>query len=113
MLPKRRKPSRLGLKDRPQARIPGHLQFVRGHECSINSALCDGPIEAAHARSGTDGALGVKPSDWWALPLCALHHRIQHDIGEKQFEHNHSIDMKKIAQALWQRSPHRRKWEDG
>lgn len=91
-------------------RCASHLKWIRGHEC----AVC-GPhgsnfkIEAAHVRNGTDGSLAVKPSDNWAIPLCALHHRIQHDMGEPRFEAMYEIDMKAIAQALWKRSPHRRK----
>lgn len=52
------------------------------------------PSEAAHVRMssaayGKTSALGKKPADSWALPLCAEHHRLaknaQHNQGEAQF----------------------------
>lgn len=92
-------------------RSPGHLAWIRGHECSVTApgALHAGRIEACHVRTGTDGGTSLKPSDNFTLPLCALHHKIQHDIGEPAFERDYEIDMKQVAAALWQRSPHRRK----
>lgn len=110
-LPKRRKPERLGVRQEPQIRSAGHLAWIRGHECAVANDECDGRIEAAHVRAGTDGGLGVKPSDCWAIPLCSNHHGFQHQVGEAAFEKRHKIDMKAIARQLWDRSPHRRKVE--
>lgn len=109
-LPKRKKAEKLGVRAAPQIRNASHLKWIRGHDCAICGTLRSSyPIEAAHVRTGTDGALGVKPSDCWAIPLCSHHHRDQHLIGEAEFERIHKIDMKAIAQALWAKSPHRRK----
>ena len=59
-----------------------HLHFIRQLEC----VKCGNPhVEAAHLRMGTDGGLGMKPSDKWVLPLCSAHHRQQHQIGEPVF----------------------------
>ena len=110
MLPKRRKPPKMGLNEAPQIRSAGHLKWIRGHECSVAhdpSARCDGKIEAAHVRTGTDGGTSVKPSDCWAIPLCSHHHRVQHQVGERLFEKRYLVSMKSIAEQLWQRSPHR------
>ena len=114
MIPARRKKPKLGLRKVPQIRRPSHLTWLRGHECAIagrNGHACEGRIEAAHVRAGTDGGLGVKPSDCWTLPLCTSAHALQHQIGEAEFERRYGIDMKAIASALWARSPHRRKVE--
>src|SRR5690242_7627852 len=111
MIPKRRKPKPMGCNQPSQIRCPGHLQFVRSRECSLRSSRCAGKIEAAHVRTGTDGGLSVKPSDFWTIPLCAIHHRLQHDMGEPEFERSFKIDMKAIASRLWSISPHRRKVE--
>ena len=108
-LPKRRKASKLGLREAPQIRCAGHLQWIRGHQCTVNNGECSDRIEAAHARAGTDGGLGVKPSDCWTLPLCSFHHRDQHRIGEPAFERLHGVKMKDTAAALWAKSPHRKK----
>lgn len=109
---KRRKPKPLGCREAPQIRNASHLRWIRGFECSVGNPVCrDHEIEAAHVRIGTDGALSVKPGDNWTLPLCSFHHAQQHRMGETSFEKAYKIDMKKIAQALWAKSPHRHKSE--
>ena len=98
----------------PQWRSTAHLAWIRGFECVVcvktGQARASG-MEAAHVRTGTDGGMGVKSSDWWAIPLCAVHHSAQHRMGETAFEAIYGIDMKKIAQDLYSRSPHRMKVE--
>lgn len=110
-LPKRRKAEKLAVRKAPQIRNASHLKWIRGHCCTVNTIDCLGRIEAAHVRGGTDGALGVKPSDCWTLPLCSYHHAMQHQHGEQHFQARHMIDMRKIAEALWKASPHRHKSE--
>lgn len=109
--PKRRKPAKLGMRQPPQIRCAAHLQWIRGHVCAVDigCGFCFGKTEAAHTRVGTDGGLAVKPGDNWTIPLCHHHHAEQHSIGEPAFEKKYGIDMKKIAEALWSKSPHRRK----
>lgn len=110
----RRKAPKHGLREAPQIRSPGHLAWVRGHVCAVENADCQGKIEAAHVRIGTDGGTGVKPSDCYAIPLCFAHHTMQHSMGERSFEAAHNISMRKIADELWQKSPHRLKFnKDG
>ena len=110
-------------------RCPNHLSFIRGFECCIAGRgpgvppiagkwkivgkphECEGRIEAAHVRLGTDGGTSVKPSDCYTVPLCSKAHREQHYIGERDFEARYGIDMKKIATGLWQKSPHRLRYE--
>lgn len=114
ILPKRRKPQALGIRQSPQVRCAGHLTWVRGHECAIAGRaghVCTGKIEAAHVRLGTDGGMAVKPGDNWAIPLCAGAHAEQHNIGEASFSARYGIDMKATAAALWRRSQHRKKVE--
>lgn len=107
-LPKRRK--RNSGRD-GRIRCPAHLAWVRGFECcaKVYWSSCAGPIEAAHVRTGTDGGMGMKPSDNWAISLCRAHHRLQHSIGEANFEREYGIDMKALAQEFAARSPALRK----
>lgn len=108
---KRRKPPKMGIRqDDGRIHCPAHLAWVRGHNCAVGNALCQGPIEAAHVRTGTDGGTSLKPSDCWTIPLCSLHHAQQHQMGEGRFEWMHKADMKKIAQALWDISPHGKRY---
>lgn len=109
---KRRKPSRSGIARNPdRIRSPAHRAWVRGHICCASSSTttgdrirCDGPIECAHVRIGTDGGTGIKPSDIWTVPLCKAHHAEQHAIGEPAFERKYQINLKRIAEDLARKS---------
>jgi hypothetical protein len=59
------------------------LAFVRTQKCCARSGLpCDGPVQAAHVWRIADGfGKGIK-GDYAAVPLCAGHHREQHNGGE-------------------------------
>ena len=102
---RRRKPEKSGIREIPQIRSRAHLQWVRGHVCAIDSDQCEGKVEAAHVRIGTDGGMGVKPSDIYTIPLCHYHHDQQHRLGERSFEAQHKISMLRIAEDLVRRSP--------
>lgn len=107
MLPKKRERARMGLKQSAVLRVPQFLKFVRQFSCTAAvghpqaPCECEGPIEAAHVRTGTDGGTGMKPSDCYALPLCSKHHRRQHQIGEGPFEKEARVAMRKTADMLW------------
>ena len=106
MFPKRRVVPRRKKEGRS---CPGHRAWVRRHHCSVPG--CEGfPIECAHVRGCTDGGQSLKPSDNWTLSLCREHHAEQHRIGEVAFERKYGIDMRAIARAFAQRSPHRHMW---
>lgn len=116
----RRRPKvKMGVRQSTVIRCQSHLAWVRGCECALTGKhtlkgvvhQCSGGIEAAHVRRGTDGGTGMKPGDNWTLPLCQDAHARQHEMGENWFEMCWGIDMKAVAAQLWQRSPHRRKYE--
>lgn len=118
MLPKKRK--RITTKLATVIRCPSYLAYVRRHVCAVSTyngygeLCCEGSIEAAHVRTGTDGGVGMKPSDRFALPLCSGHHRRQHQVGEKPFEKESGIDMRAIADGMWAewlKTSTGRKWE--
>lgn len=113
MMPARKKRPKMGVRESSVIRSPGHLQWIRGHECCVAKQCeygCEGRIQAAHVRCETDGGTALKPSDKYTVPLCASHHAIQHLIGEPEFEKRYGIKMKEIAEKLWNLSPHGRKW---
>ena len=43
--------------------------------------------------------------------MCSDAHKIQHDIGELEFERRYNIDLKEKARLYWDRSPARIKLE--
>jgi len=75
------------------------LAFV----CQLPCVACGkaAPSEAAHLRTGTDGGVGVKPGDRYALPLCTACHAKQHRIGELTFWSALRIDPLNVAFRLW------------
>jgi hypothetical protein len=105
-------PDRINAKGRTEKRIrcPGHLKWIRGFECCVPDCKRR-PIEAAHVRTGTNGGMGMKPDDTWAISLCQHHHMEQHRIGEPAFETAYRINLKAVALEFAKASPHRRKWE--
>jgi hypothetical protein len=76
-----------------------HLAFVRQLPCVACGRAA--PSEAAHVRTGTDGGVGVKPGDRYAVPLCASCHAKQHRIGELTFSSALRIDPINVALRLW------------
>jgi hypothetical protein len=90
-------------------RSPAHRAWVRGHCCMACGSSAG--IECAHVRVGTDGGVGIKPSDKWTVPLCRDCHARQHQIGEESFEKQWGVNLKAVAEALFRASPHRFKLE--
>jgi hypothetical protein len=107
-MPELRFPDRLPRESRNgvSRRSAAHRAWVRQHRCSIHrcSAL---PIECAHVRCGTDGGMGLKPSDCWCISLCKAHHVEQHAMGEPAFEAKYGLDLRALALEFARRSPHR------
>jgi hypothetical protein len=81
-----------------------HRAWVRRHFCSVPGCR-QLPIECAHVRGGTDGGLGMKPSDKWTISLCHTHHIEQHRIGEQRFEAKYDLDLIELAIEFARRSP--------
>lgn len=112
ILPKRRKPPKMNVREPSDRLCQGHIRWIRQHYCAVkglNGHECKGKIEAHHVRLGTDGGIGLKPSDHWAVPLCGAAHRTLHDRGQISFETLWAVDLKEIAEGLAARSPALRK----
>jgi hypothetical protein len=106
-MPSARLPKRLERAERRRDErcSPAHRAWIRRHHCSVPGCTST-PIECAHVRSGTDGGIGLKPSDKWAISLCRDHHREQHQLGEREFQKRHRIDLHDLALEFAKRSPH-------
>ena len=88
---------------------PAHRAWVRRHHCCVSGCL-NIPIECAHVRRGTDGGVGLKPSDRWTVSLCTMHHAEQHRMGESSFERHYALELRELARAFAVRSPHRHRF---
>ena len=65
-------------------------------------------IECAHVRTGTDGGLGLEPSDWWTISLSRAHRIEQHQIGERPCEAKYERYLHALAQEFASRSAYMR-----
>jgi ERF superfamily len=76
-----------------------HLRFVAQQTC----VLCGRkPSEAHHLRFAQPRALARKSSDEFAVPLCRVHHRAVHRVGdERAWWQQAGVDPIKIARKLW------------
>ena len=92
---------------REERSCPGHRAWVRRHHCIVPGCLVS-QIECAHVRRGTDGGVGLKPSDRWTVSLCRTHHAEQHRVGEQEFERRYGLDLARLASEFARLSPHRR-----
>ena len=84
-------------------RKPRHLNFVRGHACTACGSTAG--IQVAHVRNGTDGGMGMKPSDYFTVSLCRPCHDRQHSIGEDTFWKAAEIDALEACLAFAKESP--------
>ena len=105
-MPELRFPARLPSEPRKtnSRHSAAHRNWVRKHRCSVPGCRRL-PIECAHVRGGTDGGVGLKPSDRWAISLCRSHHLEQHEIGEAAFEEKYDLSFLELAQEFARRSP--------
>ncbi|MDB5408572.1 MAG: hypothetical protein JWL84_3484 [Rhodospirillales bacterium] len=79
-----------------------HLRFVAELPCIVCGRM---PSQAHHLLFAQPRAMGRKVSDEWTVPLCLLHHRALHDVGnEERWWEEHRIDAKAEAAALWQQT---------
>lgn len=98
----------------PQSKPKPQFRIRRSHQQFVGRRMClgcgrvptdDEPNECAHVRMGTDGGMGIKPSDRYTVPLCKWCHRLgpksQHQIGEPAFWGRLGIDPTDPALRLW------------
>jgi Rad52/22 family double-strand break repair protein len=79
-----------------------HLQFVAQHPCLICGRS---PSHAHHVRFAQSKGLGLKVSDEFTVPLCAIHHSKNHSSGdERTWWQTRNIDPLKVARDLWEES---------
>ncbi|MFL6796103.1 MAG: ERF family protein [Xanthobacteraceae bacterium] len=79
-----------------------HLKFVAKQPCLLCGRK---PSDPHHLRHVQPRALGRKSSDEFAVPLCRIHHRLVHRVGnEAAWWKDAGIDPIAVAQGLWRRS---------
>jgi hypothetical protein len=76
-----------------------HLRYVAQQPCLICGRK---PSDPHHLRYVQPRALGRKSSDEFVVPLCRIHHRLVHRVGnESAWWKDVGIDPVKMAAKLW------------
>ena len=79
-----------------------HRKFVSRQPCLVCGRS---PAEPHHLRYAQPRALGRKVSDEFTVPVCRLHHRELHRVGdEPAWWAGLNIDPMPIAVSLWRRT---------
>jgi ERF superfamily len=83
-------------------RDKAHLRYVAQQACLLCGRK---PSDPHHLRFVQPRALGRKASDEFAVPLCRIHHRLVHRVGnEAAWWKDAGIDPVKAARQLWRQT---------
>jgi ERF superfamily len=83
-------------------RDKAHLRYVAQQPCLLCGRK---PSDPHHLRFMQPRALGRKASDEFAVPLCRIHHRLVHRVGnEAAWWKDAGIDPAESARKLWKRA---------
>jgi hypothetical protein len=91
----------LTISEPKRIRSKEHLRFVAQQPCLICGRS---PSHAHHIRFAQSRGLGLKVSDEFTIPLCAIHHQQNHATGnERLWWQEHKIDPLAVATRLWRK----------
>jgi hypothetical protein len=83
-------------------RNKAHLRYVAQQPCLLCGRK---PSDPHHLRFMQPRALGRKASDEFSVPLCRIHHRLVHRVGnEAAWWKEAGIDPIAVARKLWGRT---------
>jgi DNA recombination protein Rad52 len=97
--------STLAISEPKRIRSKEHLRYVASQPCVICGRS---PSHAHHVRYAQRRGLGIKVSDEFTVPLCAIHHRQLHNTTkEREWWQQRKIDPLMVAGTLWRESQRR------
>jgi hypothetical protein len=80
-------------------RDKSHLKYVASQPCLICGRS---PADAHHLRFTQPRAMGLKVSDEFTVPLCRIHHRDVHSVGDEvSWWERRAIDPLATSRVLW------------
>jgi hypothetical protein len=92
----------LTISEPKRVRCKEHLRFVAEQPCLVCGRS---PSHAHHIRYAQSRGLGLKVSDEFTVPLCAIHHSENHTTGnERRWWQERKLDPLPVAHRLWQKS---------
>jgi hypothetical protein len=90
----------LTISETKRIRSKEHLLFVAEQPCLVCGRS---PSHAHHIRYAQPRGLGLKVSDEFTVPLCAIHHSENHATGnERRWWQELNLDPLPVAHRLWQ-----------
>jgi hypothetical protein len=93
----------LTISEPKRIRAKEHLRYVAQQPCLIYGRS---PSQAHHVRFAQSKGLGLKISDEFTIPLCAIHHQQNHATCNELWWQEHKIDPLAVAIRLWRESQH-------
>lgn len=78
---------------------PKYLKYVRTLPCVVTGKS---PVEAHHLIGHHEGGMGMKSSDYYAIPLSPEIHRELHDHGWRTWEDRYGSQWRYVAATLQQ-----------
>jgi hypothetical protein len=91
--------SKLKFGEPRRLRDKAHLKFVASQPCLI---CARSPADAHHLRFTQPRAMGLKVSDEFTVPLCRVHHRDVHSVGDEvAWWERRAIDPLATSRVLW------------
>lgn len=95
------------MKQKP-IRSPKHLAYIRKLDCCVKKDRlnCNGTPVIAHHLTIVKGSRGMsqKAGDDLTVPLCDMHHKTLHQMGEKSFWKAWGIDAVLLSKLLWEQN---------
>jgi len=91
--------SKLTFGEPRRLRDKAHLKFVASQPCLICGR---NPVDAHHLRFTQPRAMGLKVSDEFTVPLCRVHHRDVHSVGDEvAWWERRAIDPLATSRMFW------------
>jgi hypothetical protein len=91
--------SKLTFGEPRRLRDKAHLKYVASQPCLICGRS---PADAHHLRFTQPRAMGLKVSDEFTVPLCRVHHRDVHSVGDEiAWWERRAIDPLTTSRVLW------------
>lgn len=69
----------------PVGRNQPYLDWLKAQPCFLEGMGCGGDVSPCHVPDPASNGMGKKVDDQWAIPMCYIHHRVQHDKGWDTF----------------------------
>jgi hypothetical protein len=102
-VPENEPASKVAIMQKPRrVRSKPHRDFVSSQPCLVCGRQ---PSDAHHLRFTQPRAMGRKVSDEFTVPLCRVHHREIHNVGDEcSWWKKLNIDATEVARRLWQQT---------